>query len=67
VIRDGLDGFVIPIRDSSAIADALGKFLTHPDMLRAMSQAAREHAEEELSLQAYQIRLVTTILETCSA
>lgn len=61
VVVDGVDGFIVPIRDPEALACVLEKTLHNPEMLILMSQAARRHAEQELSLEAYQERLVRAI------
>ena len=66
VVVDGMDGFIIPIRDSEALARVLEKALDEPEMLASMSLAARRHAERELSLEAYQERLVRAIIESHS-
>ncbi len=37
VVTDGVDGFIVPVRDSQALADALARFNDDRLMLRAMS------------------------------
>jgi glycosyltransferase involved in cell wall biosynthesis len=46
VITDGVDGFVVPIRDADAIADRLRTLQRDPDLRRRMGAAARQRAEE---------------------
>lgn len=46
VVRDGLEGFIVPIRDGEAIADRLERLATRPGLLEAMSEAALRRAEE---------------------
>lgn len=46
VITDGVDGFVVPIRDADAIAYRLITLHRDPDLRRRMGQAARRRAEE---------------------
>ena len=46
VVRDGVDGFVVPIRDSGAIADRLGRLAQDPELLQCMSHSARARALE---------------------
>jgi len=41
LVQDGINGFVVPERDSSAIADALGKIIENPDLRDEMSRQAR--------------------------
>ena len=47
MIRDGEDGLLVPQEDVEAIAAALRKLVTDPDLRRAMGQAARTSAEEK--------------------
>jgi glycosyltransferase involved in cell wall biosynthesis len=44
VVRDGIDGFVVPAGNSDAIANALEKLYRDPDLRRRMSRSAREQA-----------------------
>ena len=52
VVTDGVDGYITPIRDSDAIADALLKIVNDREKLRAMSEAARAKSRQ-FSLNAY--------------
>ncbi len=42
LIRDGVDGFIVPIRDVEALEDRLIKLWRDPERRRAMGAAARE-------------------------
>ncbi|MBI3763884.1 MAG: glycosyltransferase family 4 protein [Chloroflexi bacterium] len=42
-VRDGVDGFVVPIRDAEALAAKLLYLYEHPAERRAMGQSAREY------------------------
>ncbi len=44
VVRDGIDGFLIPARDASALANALTTLADDPERLAAMRATARENA-----------------------
>jgi glycosyltransferase involved in cell wall biosynthesis len=46
LVRDGIDGFVVPIRDSEAIAVRLDVLRNNPEMRLAMGQSARLRAEQ---------------------
>lgn len=46
IIRDGLDGFIVPIRDSEALAVALKKLIRSPDLIREMSRNAFERSRQ---------------------
>jgi len=43
MIRDGVDGFLVPPGDSSALAQAMGRFLEKPDLVETMGESARLH------------------------
>lgn len=45
-IRDGEDGFIVPIRDSQAIAEKLQYLYTHEAERRRMGQAARQYVSQ---------------------
>lgn len=46
VVTDGLDGYVVPIRDSQAIAERLRTLWADPDLRTRMGTAARQRAED---------------------
>lgn len=46
VVRDGVDGRVVPSHDPRALADALAALVTDPEVRRRMGAAARERAQE---------------------
>jgi glycosyltransferase involved in cell wall biosynthesis len=60
VVRDGVDGFVVPIRDAEAIAEKIEYLAQRPEVLREMSHSARKQAEE-FSLEKYGERLIKAI------
>lgn len=45
VARDGVEGFVVPIRDAAAVADRMARLADDPALLARMSSAARSRAE----------------------
>ena len=51
VVRDGIDGFVVPCRDWHHLADAMEILATDAQRRRAMGRAARERAEREFGLE----------------
>ena len=46
VVRDGVDGFIVPIRDAAAIADKVELLLGDRELRARMSANARERARE---------------------
>jgi len=60
VVRDGVDGFIVPIRDPEAIAEKIDLLVREPERLDWMSQNARNRAQE-YSLEKYGKRLANLI------
>ncbi len=60
VVRDGVDGYIVPIRDTDAITQAVLALAKAPDLLAAMSANARERAKD-YNLLRYQERLVAAL------
>lgn len=55
IVRDGVDGFIVPERDEEAIADRLERLHRDPEMRVGMGRHAAERARE-FSWQAYRDR-----------
>jgi glycosyltransferase involved in cell wall biosynthesis len=62
IMRDGKDGFIVPIRDAEGIAMRLLELYQDREKLKAMSDAARTHAAE-LDWQVYKTRTAATVRE----
>ncbi|MFM6509106.1 MAG: glycosyltransferase family 4 protein [Dolichospermum sp.] len=60
IITDGVEGFIIPIRDVEALKDKLEWCYSHPQELAEMGKAARRKAEE-LNWGLYRQRLVKEV------
>jgi len=56
IIKDGVEGFIVPIRDAEALAERIEWCYRNPDQLAEMGRAARKRAEE-LSWELYRERL----------
>lgn len=50
VNQDGMTGFVVPPRDSHALATAIKKILVNKDLAKKLGQNARNRVEKEFSL-----------------
>lgn len=62
IITDGLEGFIVPIRDIGALKAKLEWCYTHPQELAEMGRAARLRAEQ-LTWATYRLKLATVIKE----
>jgi glycosyltransferase involved in cell wall biosynthesis len=60
VVREGVDGFIVPIRDAEAIAARIEQLLGDGALLQRMSENARARAED-FSWAKYEERLVAAI------
>lgn len=49
-VEDGVNGFLIPIKDSHALADKLRILIDNPELRRNMGKSSRHKAEREFSL-----------------
>jgi glycosyltransferase involved in cell wall biosynthesis len=60
VVRDGIDGYIVPIRDSVAIVDRLARLDSDRHLLNEMAYSALQRATE-YDTSAYGRRLMTAI------
>ena len=63
ILRDGVDGFIVPIRDPDAITERLLQLHADRGLLRQMSENARARAAEQ-TWKAYQDRTLALVRET---
>lgn len=66
VVRDGREGFVVPIRDPEGLAAKIDLLAANPDLLAQMSRNAKKRAQE-FSWQRYGVRLVETLQASLSS
>lgn len=60
VVRDGVDGYIVPVRDVQAMSAALARLAGNPRLLKEMSTNATERAKE-FTLGRYSQRLVAAL------
>lgn len=60
VVRNGVEGFIVPPRDADAVAAALERFLVEPELLEQMSAAAAARARD-FGLDSYRRRLIEAL------
>jgi len=66
IVRDGVDGFLVPIRDSEAIVQRLEQLYRNPELRAQMGRNAREQALRN-TWQTYAQRAADTVLEVATA
>lgn len=50
-IRDGIEGFLVPPRDPTALAKAMERFILDPDLIARMGEAAHTRAVEKYAIE----------------
>jgi glycosyltransferase involved in cell wall biosynthesis len=58
IIREGLDGFIIPIRDVAALKEKMLYFYENPEERRRMGEAARQRVQTGFSWADYGNRMM---------
>ena len=56
-VRDGENGFLVPVKDVEMLAQAMERFLVQPELIRSMGKRSREIAEEK-----YDVRKVNAVI-----
>lgn len=56
IVRDGLDGYVVPVNDHVAIADRIGRILASPALRDEMGSKARQRFLDEYELSRCVVR-----------
>lgn len=62
VVRDGIDGFIVPIREAQALAEKIDLIAANPELRQEMSRNAQARARE-FTVAAYGKRLINTIMK----
>ncbi|MGQ9771560.1 MAG: glycosyltransferase family 4 protein [Thermogutta sp.] len=63
VVRDGIDGFIVPVRAPDAIAEKLNLLSSNPTLLAEMNRNAATRARE-FTLEKYTSRLIETLTQS---
>jgi glycosyltransferase involved in cell wall biosynthesis len=54
-VRDGVNGFLVPVRDVEALVGAMEKFLLEPELIEQMGKKSRE-----IAIDKYDVHKVNT-------
>ena len=66
-VVDGLNGFLVPVRDSVALAEAMMRFIKQPALIETMGKASRMLAEERFDVHKVNAIMLATMGFTKSA
>ena len=58
MVRDGKDGFICPRKDPEALADALGRLLSDPDLRTRMGESCKDRYETFYTKEQFEKNLV---------
>ncbi|MDR2488450.1 MAG: glycosyltransferase family 4 protein [Desulfovibrio sp.] len=61
VVRDGVNGFLTPVRDARGLANAVNRFIMEPALARRMGAAGRALMEEEFSAESVACELLRSM------
>ena len=56
-VQDGVNGYLVPIKNSKKLAEAMEKFILNPKLISKMGEASRNIAEEK-----YDVRKVNSVI-----
>ena len=60
-VTDGINGFLVPVKDVDAIVDAMEKILDEPENTAAMAKAARQMAEDVFDVHKVNLKIRQTM------
>lgn len=67
-VIDGVNGFLVPVRNAMALADAMKRFLDRPDLVAPMGAASRQLAENRFDVRqvnAHMLRAMGIASASC--
>ncbi len=66
IVRDGVNGLLVPVRDAPALAAALRKLVDNPALRRQMGGQSRVRAVSEFGLEAVIMQTLAVYREACA-
>lgn len=60
-VIDGVNGFLVPVRDPAALARSMSRFIENPQLVQTMGLASRRLAEERFDVHKINARLIEII------
>lgn len=60
-VKQGFNGFLVPVADAQALADTMQRFLVSPDLIVSMGAAARQFVEQKYDVNAVNDSIIDAI------
>jgi glycosyltransferase involved in cell wall biosynthesis len=60
-VDDGVNGFLVPVRDVNALVAAMLRFIENPDLIESMGQQSRRMAEERFDVHRKNAKLLEVL------
>jgi glycosyltransferase involved in cell wall biosynthesis len=67
IVREGQDGFIVPIRDVNALKEKILYFYEHPDACTAMGESARSRVQAGFSWSDYAHKMISAYQKILSS
>jgi glycosyltransferase involved in cell wall biosynthesis len=67
LVDDGVTGFLVPSKDSEALAEKLGILIKNPELQKKMGKAGRDKYLKEFTLEKFENRMVDILEEIAGA
>ncbi len=64
-VAEGINGYLVPVRDTDALARAMLRFVDDPGKIISMGAASRRMAEERFNVREVNIRLTEYLFSVC--
>nr|WP_280525335.1 glycosyltransferase [Chlorobium phaeovibrioides] len=60
-VEHGVNGFLVPVRDAAALAEAMLQFIEQPDLIDSMGRKSRRLAEERFDVHQVNAKLMAVL------
>lgn len=60
-VKDGINGFLVPVRDLEALAKAMMRFIENTDLIETMGQAGRRMAVDRFDVHSINRQIIETL------
>jgi glycosyltransferase involved in cell wall biosynthesis len=62
-VEEGVNGFFVPCRNSEALAQAMLRFITQPELIRTMGLASRSLAEQRFDVEVINTHMIDCLFD----